>query len=238
MTVSSATIKNIYAGTGARTTWPYTFQINAAEDVSLYLEEDGVVTEVTSNFSVDTETQLVTYPLDGDPVSADVTVAVIRETERTQEVDLINGGPYDADVIEGALDKLTRIMLEIREELDRAVILNLTLNPTAEERSATELLADIAAYSASAAASASASAVSAAASGVSNTAAGVSAGEAAASAAAAAASAALVGDALGTSGLLADRPANGGAVRTYFYAQDQDQEYMWSPLAQRWFVTG
>lgn len=85
-----------------------------------------------------------------------------------------------------------------------------------------------------AAASAVAAAISAAAALASQTAAAISETNAAASAAAAAASASAM---VGTSGPIASRPV-GGAVRLWYYATDDQQEWMWSPAAGRWFLVG
>jgi hypothetical protein len=109
-----------------------------------------------------------------------------------------------------------------------------TYDPDAQVILAIAQVALAAAQAAAAAASAVAAAISAAAALVSQTAAAVSAAAAATSATAAAASASAM---TGTSGLKAARPV-GGAVRLWYYATDEQQEYEWSPVAGRWFTLG
>lgn len=79
-----------------------------------------------------------------------------------------------------------------------------------------------------------AAAASATAAAASATAAASSATSASSSATAAAASASAM---VGTSGVRSARPA-GGASRTWYYATDEDQEYMWSPTALKWYLVG
>lgn len=202
LAVGSAGVKKVYAGNGVTTVFPITFPYGEVDEIHLYLAVDGAEpTEITTNFTVDEDALTVTYPVDGDPMPDDTyELTLIRETPISQEVDLIEGGVYSAEVEEGALDKLTRIVAEIREELDRAVKFPVQDDPTAEETSSAEFLADIEAFSiaaqsaaASAALSATsatnsknAAAASAAAASDSEDAAAASAVEAAASAAAAA----------------------------------------------------
>lgn len=198
MTIESQGVKDVYTGNGVATTWAYTFPIGAASDIHLYLRtSDGEPVEITTNFSVDEEAEQVTYPVDGDPLTSIHELTLIRETEITQELDLINGGPYDADVTEGGFDKLTRIMLEAREELDRCVKFPVSEDPTEEETSSLSYLADIEAFAvaaASSAASANVSKLAAAASAVTSAASAVDAqtAEANAEAAQAAAEAAAI----------------------------------------------
>lgn len=182
----STGVKKAYTGNGVTTTWPITFPYGEVSDIHLYLEVDGgEAEEITTNFEVDEDALTVTYPVDGDPLEDDSVLTLICETPISQDVDLINGGPYDAEVIEAEFDKLTQISQQMREELDRAIKFPVSTDPTDEQTSSVSYLAEIEAFAVAAASSAAGAAASAAAAVVS--AAAVLASEIAAAASAAAA---------------------------------------------------
>jgi hypothetical protein len=202
----STGVKKAYTGNGVTIDWPITFPYGEVSEIHLYLRvDDGEPDEITSNFEVNEGTLSVRYPVDGDPLEDDSELTLICETPYSQDIDLINGGPYDAEVVEAGFDKTTRILQQIREELDRAIKFPVSEDPTEEETSSVAYLAAIEAFSvaaASSAAAAAASVITAAGYSASALAAQIAAVaaslEAEASAAAAAASAAAAGSASGT----------------------------------------
>jgi hypothetical protein len=125
MTVSSGITKHVYAGSGNTRLWPYTFPIIDATDIKIYLTSPtGEISEVAENYSIDTDDQAVTYPtveseLPMLPVGWEITL--LRSVPITQETDYQNQGDFNAEGLEGALDKVTMIVQQQQEQLDRSV---------------------------------------------------------------------------------------------------------------------
>jgi hypothetical protein len=259
MSLTSTTPRAIFAGNDVATSFAFSFKVESAAEVAPYFKDGTALPALLeSNFSVALNADqdadpggTVTYPTSGSPLATGDKLILLRSTDQTQELDLATLAGLEADDLELGYDKLTAIIQEMREELDRAVIFPSDESPTLADRTgylddaetaATEAAASAvtaAAQAVAAAASASAAASSASTASTQATTATTQATAAAASAVAAAASAAAAEAAeQGTSGLFADMPANGGATRTYFWATDREQEYMWSPTAARWFLVG
>ena len=82
----------------------------------------------TTNYSVALvssypSTGSITYPADvsGTALPATSTVTIKRVVPKEQGVDLENQGKYLAEVQETALDRITQILIELKEEIDRVV---------------------------------------------------------------------------------------------------------------------
>jgi hypothetical protein len=137
MTVSSTSNKHIYSGNGVTIYWPYTFSIILAADIKVYLTDtSGTVTELTTDFDVDTLNSRIVYPGSGSgqpilPTGWKITV--LREEDLTQELDLTRSGPLDSEALETAYDKLTMITQQLGEELDRCIKYGVEQNPTSTE---------------------------------------------------------------------------------------------------------
>lgn len=191
MTISSMLLKNVYTGDGSTILWPFTFSYGSVEEIKLYLSTNGATPVlITTNFEVDEVELKVTYPVDGVPLTAIHELTLIRETAQEQELDLINGGPYNAENVEAAFDKLTRWQIEQAETLSRCVKFPVSATGADEITNSEEYLAEIVASQAAAAASAAAAAVSASAASASAVTAAAQAAAAVVSAASATASAA------------------------------------------------
>lgn len=119
MTVSSSIAKHTYSGNGATTEWPYTFAITDASDIKVLITDTtGAITEITTGFTINTETNTAT--LDAIlPVGWKITL--LRELPLTQDLDLVNQGPFLAETIEDSFDKLTMIAQQLKEQVDRSV---------------------------------------------------------------------------------------------------------------------
>lgn len=132
MTVSSETNKDIYTGTGAVSVYPYTFRI---------LDETHlVVTEVLIATGVETLLVLTTdYTVDGvgDSGGGNVTLVagnlpstkklvIRRGVPLKQETDYVENDTFPAESHEDALDKLTMIVQQQQEEIDRLVLRPIT----------------------------------------------------------------------------------------------------------------
>jgi hypothetical protein len=119
--VSSAINKNIYFGNGVTTSFNYTFPILLSTDIQVYtVDINGNVTQQTSNFSVNTVTQSVLYPVSGSPLASGTQIILLRVEPFTQQVAASNQGPSPSPVVMGMSDKLTMISQQLQEQLDRS----------------------------------------------------------------------------------------------------------------------
>ena len=140
MTVSSGTNKASYSGNGTLTTFAYTFKVFDQDDLTVILRApDGAETTqtITTHYTVTGvgdagggNVVFATAPL------ATETVVILREQALTQGLDLVPNDPFPADSIEDTLDKLTFMIQQHQEELDRSVKgskTNTISNPTFTE---------------------------------------------------------------------------------------------------------
>jgi len=125
MTVSDTTARTTaVTGTGAAQTIPFTFPITADSDISV------VTTLIASPYTQATLTETTHYTVSnlGEAggsittvtpfVASTKTVQIIRSSPKTQTVDLTAGGSFDAETIEDAFDKLTRLLIELEDRID------------------------------------------------------------------------------------------------------------------------
>ena len=138
MTVSSTNTKNSYSGNGSTTVFAYTFKIFDDDDITVILRTDA-----TGGETVQTKTTDYTVSGVGDagggnitfgtaPASG-ITVVLIRETAQTQATDYTPNDPFPAASHEDALDKLTLIIQDQQEELDRSFKVSRTNTSTSSE---------------------------------------------------------------------------------------------------------
>lgn len=122
MTVSTTTGAVSYAGNGVTTMFDFTFPIPAGA-LSVYLTESDIALLVDPSFYTATglgqdtggSVAFGTAPANGK------TVTIKRETPLTQDVALVTGAAFYAEVVESALDRLTMQVQDAVEGLGRAV---------------------------------------------------------------------------------------------------------------------
>lgn len=112
-----------YTADGVQREWEFPYQYVKPEDISLYIEHDGVLTQIASQLYAFSEvTKKVTYPLDEEeaPVPQGDSVLLWRETNITQEEDssITN---FKSNDLERMTDKLTMICQELSDKYNRAV---------------------------------------------------------------------------------------------------------------------
>lgn len=123
--VSSDKTKDVYICDGSQTVFPVTFETlrddyGNAKNIAVFLTDtDGNVAELTKGsaytvvgLNVVTNT---TYP-EGYKIS------IARRMDLTQPMDLVRTGKVELETLEQALDKLTFIAQELKEQLDRAFL--------------------------------------------------------------------------------------------------------------------
>ena len=138
MTVSSTTTKVSYSGDGSTTVFAYTFKIFDYDDITVILRNDTTGAETvqtkTTHYSVsgvgNTNGGNITFST--APTSGQ-TVVLRRESAQTQTTDYVANDPFPAATHEDALDKLTFIVQEQQETLDRAIKVSRTNTITSSE---------------------------------------------------------------------------------------------------------
>lgn len=121
MTITSTNRKNSYPTNGVTTEFPFTFKITEVSQLKVTLVDSNDVEIEYFNFTVSinesTEGGTVTTldVLDG------YTLVAYRNTSLTQELDYVEGGRFPAKSHENAIDKLTQIVQEQQEEIDRTI---------------------------------------------------------------------------------------------------------------------
>jgi hypothetical protein len=117
--ITNTDIKNIFNGNGTSRTFQYTFDCESASNIKIYVkrEDDEAESLISSAYSIDIYNGTVTYPIESAseiPVlTANDTIAIVRVTPQTQNSSWSNGGAFDANTIEDAFDKVTRMINEI-----------------------------------------------------------------------------------------------------------------------------
>ena len=126
MTVANQTARTSAVGTNvAGQVVPFTFPINASGDITVKTRVTATGVEATL-----TETTDYAVTISGNTggsielVSALATtseVFIIRNTPRTQALELEQGGSFNAERLEEAFDKLCREVNDLKDQLDRCL---------------------------------------------------------------------------------------------------------------------
>jgi len=125
MTVSSAVNKVSFNGDGSQTVFAYSFKIFDEDDLTVILRNasGGETTQtISTQYSVSGvgnasggNVTMVTAPASGESLT------IIREQPLTQGLDLVANDPFPAASFEDQLDKITFMVQQHQEELDRSV---------------------------------------------------------------------------------------------------------------------
>lgn len=138
MTVSSTNTKNSYSGDDSTVVFAYTFKVFDDDDIQVILRNDTTGAETvqtkTTHYSVSGvgntsggNITFVTAPATGQ------TVVLLRAIPLTQATDYTPNDPFPAATHEDALDRLTFIVQDQQEELDRAIKISKTNTITSPE---------------------------------------------------------------------------------------------------------
>ena len=133
MSLSAASNKIIYTGDDATTVFAIPFALpsgSTGTDVWVYVVDDeGTVTRLTSNYTVNVGTMEVTYPLVAGVAPLDPGVAALpsnwqivlyRMEPLEQTLQLINTGYLDRPSLEAALDRIVMMIQQLNEMIGRA----------------------------------------------------------------------------------------------------------------------
>ena len=125
MTVSSATNKVSYNGNGSQTVFAYGFKIFDEDDLTVIIRNasGGETTKtITTHYTVSGvgvasggNVTMGTAPASGESLT------IIREQPLTQGLDLVPNDPFPATLVEDTLDKLTFMVHQHEETLNRTI---------------------------------------------------------------------------------------------------------------------
>lgn len=126
MSISTSTNKVSYTCDESTTTFEITFDVTLdssddAENIGvIHRDADGDETELTkgTDWSISGTTVTVAAASGWD---SDHSVVLYRDSAWTQPVDLQNNDAMDAEVLEKALDRVTCMVQQLKEEIDRVV---------------------------------------------------------------------------------------------------------------------
>jgi microcystin-dependent protein len=197
MAVSTTTNTATYQGNGSTTVFDFSFLIPDADSLVVYLTEDDVVTDVDPSAYMASglgEDAGGSITFTAAPTSSQK-VTIQRQLALTQDISLVTGAEFYAEVVESALDRQTMIAQQLSEAVGRCVQV-----PVGSDEDAGEYLGACETKVTAAAAAAAAAAASATAAASSATSAGASVTSAQGYAATAASDAAAVASALASIG--------------------------------------
>ena len=107
-------------GVNKKWIWPYDFYM--IEDIALIMvDADGTESVQTGNIDYDKENKTLTYPADGDPLDNTHKIILERRTPITQDTDLPDEYPFQN--IEHMTDRVTLILQEMQEKMNRALLI-------------------------------------------------------------------------------------------------------------------
>ena len=125
MTVSSATNKVSYNGNGSQTVFAYGFKIFDQDDLTVIIRNasGGETTQtITTHYTVSGmgnasggNVTMGTAPASGESIT------IIREQPLTQGLDLVPNDPFPATLVEDTLDKITFMVHQHEETLNRTI---------------------------------------------------------------------------------------------------------------------
>ena len=157
MTLTTEVSKVVLAGNGLTRDWDYTFPVfDNANYLKVYLTDpDGLTYLIEENYTVDLINSFVTYPtvISGLPLlPSGWKITIARELPEIQTSNYTTDGKFAAKAIENNLDKLTAMVQQQSEEIDRCVKVSIDnigsgdqsdyLNKIIEARDETEVFRD------------------------------------------------------------------------------------------------
>ncbi len=139
MTVSSTNTKRQFNGDGSTAAFAYNFKVFADADLQVIVRSATGTESVKTSGSHynasgigETSGGTVTFTSGNIPASGE-TITLRRAKTVAQELDLVANDPFPAANLENQLDKLTHLILQNNEELDRALKLSRTNTMTSTE---------------------------------------------------------------------------------------------------------
>lgn len=160
MTIQSESIKaGPFDGNDSTTVFPFTFKVFQAADLGVILTD---ISEIESTLVLDADYSVslnadqeaspggsVTYPIAGSPLATGEKLTLLNAVDFLQGTDLQNGGAWNPETVENAMDRLTMLAQRLDEENDRGLrvpvsddVTELTI-PTKDNRASKFLAFDV-----------------------------------------------------------------------------------------------
>ena len=109
--IQATEVTIVYRGDGKQTAFSFPYPYRTSGDIHGYLvDEMGMETEIVSNYRYDTVENTYIYPVQGDPLTADMSIRLSRETPLQNNVDLPDKLPFS--LIEKSLDWIVMMLQE------------------------------------------------------------------------------------------------------------------------------
>ncbi len=132
MTITNTRVKQRYNCDGSVTSFAIPFDFQESDEVTVYLRDESV-SPITETLLTEGALPNGEYTLTGGPPVTTVEtnsayastykIVIKRATDQTQEIEYSDNDAFPAEVTGDGLDKLTQLIQEIAEELDRAILL-------------------------------------------------------------------------------------------------------------------
>ena len=131
MTMPYSPGRALFEGNGTATDFPFSFKVWGTEQLTVTLTGPDGNSRPASGWTarLNDDGGSVTYLHEGAPLPAGWKLAITRNMPFEQQIDLVSGTRFDAEVIETGLDRATAERQQLLEQLQRAVI----LPPTSDE---------------------------------------------------------------------------------------------------------
>ena len=132
MTMPYSPGRALFEGNGTATDFPFSFKVWGTEQLTVTLTGPDGNSRPASGWTarLNDDGGSVTYLHEGAPLPAGWKLAITRNMPFEQQIDLVSGTRFDAEVIETGLDRATAERQQLLEQLQRAVILPPTSNET------------------------------------------------------------------------------------------------------------
>lgn len=134
MTMPYSPGRALFEGNGTATDFPFSFKVWGTEQLTVTLTGPDGNSRPASGWTarLNDDGGSVTYLHEGAPLPAGWKLAITRNMPFEQQIDLVSGTRFDAEVIETGLDRATAERQQLLEQLQRAVILPPTSDETPE----------------------------------------------------------------------------------------------------------
>lgn len=123
MTVSTTANRNTFTGDGVMTVFPFTFTVQQATDIDIYLDEVLTVSGYTVAINSSGVGGTITFSA---APALDVEGLIYRDVPYTQQTALPIESNLPETVLEQAYDKLTMLCQQLKEITDRSITLPIT----------------------------------------------------------------------------------------------------------------
>lgn len=120
MTIETQTNRAQFVGNGVTTEFPVLFPVLQPYHLRLFLREGDSQTEMTEGFTVIGAGTAAVSVRTVSPIPAGVKLTILREVPLKQEMDLMNGGPFNAEKLEGSADIIVMQIQQLAERSDRS----------------------------------------------------------------------------------------------------------------------